>query len=112
VQWHRKTVDEDETGDQAKYIGLWGIWDKYVVSDGRAGLYFGIDWTQLAKVLVALNMYMGRWRMQGKFAMDGPAFAWGKFFVPEEGDGASDTDMVVSMFKTTMTVSRRIPSTV
>jgi hypothetical protein len=91
VQWHRKTVDEDETGDQAKYIGLWGIWDKYVVSDGRAGLYFGIDWTQLAKVLVALNMYMGRWRMQGKFAMDGPAFAWGKFFVPEDSDEASGT---------------------
>ncbi|KAI4921012.1 hypothetical protein J4E85_009127 [Alternaria conjuncta] len=82
LQWHRMTVDDGDIGDQAEYIVLWGIWHKYVVSDGRAGLYFGFDWTCLAKVLVALNVYMGRWRMQGKFAMDGPAFAWGKFFVP------------------------------
>jgi hypothetical protein len=82
LQWHRMTVDDDDIGDQAEYIVLWGIWHKYTISDGRAGLYFGFDWTSLAKVLVALNVYMGRWRKQGKFAMDGPAFAWGKFFVP------------------------------
>jgi hypothetical protein len=90
LHWHRKTVDDDQIGDQAKYIGLWDIWEKFVVSDGRAALYYGIDWTSLAKVLVALNIYMGRWRMQGKFAMDGPAFVWGKFFVPKSNDQASD----------------------
>jgi hypothetical protein len=90
LQWHQKTVGDVEMDDQAKYIGLWGIWGKYAVSDGRAGLYFGIDWSHLAKVLLALNLYMGRWRMQGQFAMDGPAFEWGKFFVPQGDDQVSD----------------------
>lgn len=86
LKWHRMTVDHDDIGYQAEYIVLWGIWHKYTVSDGKAAQYFGFDWTHVAKVLVALNVYMGRWRMQGKFAMDGPAFAWGKFFVPNDGD--------------------------
>jgi hypothetical protein len=91
LQWHRMTVDDDAIGDQAEYIVLWGIWHKYTVSDGRAGLYFGFDWPCLAKVLVALNIYMGRWRRQGKFAMEGPAFAWGKFFVSVGGREIPDT---------------------
>jgi hypothetical protein len=91
LQWHLNTVDEDQIGEQAKYLGLWGIWSRYVASDGRAGLYFDIDWPHLAKVLLALNMYMGRWRMQGKFAMDGPAFLWGKFFVPQGNDQIPDS---------------------
>ncbi|KAI0582515.1 hypothetical protein Ptr902_07221 [Pyrenophora tritici-repentis] len=83
LHWHALTVKDQDIGDQAKSLILWGIWDRYCASDGRAGLYFGFNWTQLAKVLVALNVYMGRWRMQGRFATDGPAFAWGKFFEPE-----------------------------
>lgn len=35
----------------------------------------------MAQVLVALNLYIGRWRMQGMFATDGPTFIWGRFFV-------------------------------
>ena len=81
LKWHEETIDGEDMEGQAKYLVLWGIWDKYVISDGRASLYFGFDWSHLAKVLLALNMYMGRWRMQGRFAMDGPAFVWGKFFV-------------------------------
>jgi hypothetical protein len=91
LKWYRMTVDDDDIGNQAEYIVLWGIWHKYTVSDGKAGEYFGFDWTCLAKVLVSLNVYMGRWRMQGKFAMDGPAFAWGKFFVPNGSRHMLDT---------------------
>ncbi|KAG9188197.1 hypothetical protein G6011_02120 [Alternaria panax] len=90
LKWHRMTVDDGDIGRQVEYIVLWGIWHKYTVSDGKAGDYFGFDWTCLAKVLVSLNVYMGRWRMQGKFAMDGPAFAWGKFFVPNDSRGILD----------------------
>ncbi|CAN9325183.1 unnamed protein product [Alternaria alternata] len=84
-------VSSGSMRNQAEYIVLWGIWHKYTVSDGKAGEYFGFDWTCLAKVLVSLNVYMGRWRMQGKFAMDGPAFAWGKFFVPNDSRCVLDT---------------------
>ncbi|KAF1944709.1 hypothetical protein EJ02DRAFT_85850 [Clathrospora elynae] len=87
LQWHKETVlDDEEQGEQTAYISLWGIWNKYVVTNGKAGLYYGFGWTQMGKVLVALNLYIGRWRMQGQFAMEGPAFVWGKFFV-SEGDG-------------------------
>ncbi|RAQ99178.1 hypothetical protein DDE82_008533 [Stemphylium lycopersici] len=86
LKWHGETIGSEEVEGQAKYLALWGIWDKYVISDGRARLYFGFDWPHLAKVLLALNMYMGRWRMQGRFAMDGPAFVWGKFFVTESAE--------------------------
>ncbi|CAE7218157.1 hypothetical protein PTTW11_11001 [Pyrenophora teres f. teres] len=87
LHWHALTVRERDVGDQAKLLVLWGIWDRYCASDGRAGLYFGFNWTHVAKVLVALNLYMGRWRMQGRFATDGPAFAWGSFFELEETGG-------------------------
>jgi len=99
LHWHALTVQDQDIGDQAKSLVLWGIWDRYCASDGRAGLYFGFDWTHLAKVLVALNVYMGRWRMQGRFAVDGPAFTWGKFFGPETQvpDGAeTDEEELVS----------------
>jgi hypothetical protein len=83
LTWHRRTVRDGETGEQAMYLPLWGIWAKFVGTDGQAGLYFGFEWTHVAKVLVALNVYMGRWRMQGRFAVDGPAFVWGKFFMSQ-----------------------------
>ncbi|KAF1831177.1 hypothetical protein BDW02DRAFT_64217 [Decorospora gaudefroyi] len=35
---------------------------------------------------LALNVYMGRWRMQGVFAVDGPAFD-GEFVLLFEGNG-------------------------
>ncbi|KAL7780252.1 hypothetical protein CFE70_010274 [Pyrenophora teres f. teres 0-1] len=97
LHWHALTVRERDVGDQAKSLVLWGIWDRYCASDGRAGLYFGFNWTHVAKVLVALNLYMGRWRMQGRFATDGPAFAWGSFFeleteTEEEHQLCSDVD--------------------
>jgi hypothetical protein len=83
LAWHRRTVRDGETDKQAMYLPLWGIWSKFVVTDGQVGRYFGFEWTHVAKVLVALNVYMGRWRMQGRFAVDGPAFVWGKFFMSQ-----------------------------
>lgn len=99
---HRNTVNE--VGDQEIYMPLWGIWRKFVMTKGRAELYYGFGWVDLAKVLVTLNLYIGRWRMQGRFATDGPAFVWGRFFVSRgliehvphllheapEGDNSSD----------------------
>ena len=40
LKWHRMTVDDDDIGNQAEYIVLWGIWHKYTVSDGKAGEYY------------------------------------------------------------------------
>ncbi|KAL6705921.1 hypothetical protein ACN47E_006200 [Coniothyrium glycines] len=79
LRLHGATVNE--TGDQELYMPLWGIWQRFAITKGKAELYYGFGWVDLAKVLVTLNLYIGRWRMQGRFATEGPAFVWGRFFV-------------------------------
>ncbi|KAF2853504.1 hypothetical protein T440DRAFT_390284 [Plenodomus tracheiphilus IPT5] len=83
LRLHSETVNK--VGGQESYMPLWKIWRKFEVTEGRAGAYYGFRWIEVAKVLVTLNLYIGRWRMQGMFATDGPTFLWGRFFVAQEG---------------------------
>jgi hypothetical protein len=70
--------------DQEMYTTVWGIWcRKYENPQNRhffAEDYYGYHWTDIGKVMVTLNLYIGRWREQGKFALEGPSLNWGKFF--------------------------------
>lgn len=91
---HLHSQTANKAGEQEMYMPLWKIWRKFEATDGRVGLYYGFRWLELAKVLVTLNLYIGRWRMQGMFATDGPTFVWGRFFVsagpsgpPKAGEG-------------------------
>lgn len=82
LRLHSETVNK--AGGQEMYMPLWKIWRKFEATEGRAGLYYGFRWIEVAKVLVTLNLYIGRWRMQGMFATDGPTFVWGRFFVSRD----------------------------
>ena len=69
--------------DQEMYTTLWGIWCRvYEIPQNQqwAEDYFGYHWTDIGKVMVTLNLYIGRWREQGKFALEGPSLNWGRFF--------------------------------
>ncbi|KAJ4334695.1 hypothetical protein N0V95_009108 [Ascochyta clinopodiicola] len=75
--------------DQEMYTTLWGIWVRKFGNPQNqhpAAYYYGFDWLDAGKVMVTLNLYIGRWREQGKFALDGPSLNWGKFF-DAEGTG-------------------------
>ncbi|OAL47193.1 hypothetical protein IQ07DRAFT_590052 [Pyrenochaeta sp. DS3sAY3a] len=77
------TIDSNAVTKQVvqEYMPLWGLWDKYKLSVKEAVLYYGFHATEIAKVIGALNLYIGRWRMQGGFAVSGPVFSWGHVFV-------------------------------
>ena len=90
---HSKTVNQ--TGDQEMYMPLWRVWIRFDTTQGRAGVYYGFGWMDVAKVLVTLNLYIGRWRMQGRLATDGPSFSWGRFFVSRGTEEVSTTTVCV-----------------
>lgn len=75
--------------DQEMYTTLWGIWCRKFGNPQNqhpAAYYYGFDWLDVGKVMVTLNLYIGRWREQGKFSLEGPSLNWGKFF-DAEGTG-------------------------
>jgi hypothetical protein len=75
--------------DQEMYTTLWGIWSRKFGNPQNqqpAAYYYGFDWLDVGKVMVTLNLYIGRWREQGKFALAGPSLNWGRFF-DAEGTG-------------------------
>ncbi|CAO2658038.1 Nn.00g072980.m01.CDS01 [Neocucurbitaria sp. VM-36] len=94
LQLYYDTVNTDRATDQVKdmYMPLWGLWAKYDVMKEKAAVYYGYQLTEVAKVLGALNIYIGRWRMQGGFAVDGPVFSWGWMFVVELARAKSALD--------------------
>lgn len=72
--------------DQEMYTTLWGIWcRKFAIPQNQhpSAYYYGFDWIDFGKAMVTLNLYIGRWREQGKFALEGPSLNWGKFFGAE-----------------------------
>ncbi|KAJ4985426.1 hypothetical protein SVAN01_09086 [Stagonosporopsis vannaccii] len=75
--------------DQEMYTTLWGIWCRKFGNPQNqhlAAYYYGFDWLDVGKVMVTLNLYIGRWREQGRFSLEGPSLNWGKFF-DAEGTG-------------------------
>lgn len=99
LQLHCVTsVDGDEAATRVgeMHRPLWGLWRKYDGDDDDGGLkgnaaavvYYGFRTSEVVDVLAALNIYIGRWRMQGEFALDGLVFNWGWMFVGEVVAGA------------------------
>ncbi|KAF3002371.1 hypothetical protein E8E13_000748 [Curvularia kusanoi] len=72
--------------DQEMYTTLWKIWGlkfENLQTRQKWEYYYDFDWIDFGKVMVTLNLYIGRWREQGKFALEGPSLNWGKFFGAE-----------------------------
>ena len=71
--------------DQEMYTTLWGIWERFesLENQPQAEYYYGFDWLDIGKVMVTLNLYIGRWREQGRFALNGPSNRWGRYFGAE-----------------------------
>jgi hypothetical protein len=74
-----------KTHDQEMYTTLWGIWERFDSPENQpqAEYYYGFDWLDIGKVMVTLNLYIGRWREQGRFALSGPSDRWGRYFGAE-----------------------------
>jgi hypothetical protein len=63
--------------------GLWKISVMFFNTDevvSRATGYYGWDMMDLIKVLVTLNVFIGRYRQQGQFSLIGPYFHWWRSF--------------------------------
>jgi hypothetical protein len=80
---YEATVDESVAPEV--YAPLWGITKRCAQGTGaeRAERYFGFRLTEVAKVLMALNLYIGRWR-GSKSPFEGQPFPWGRFLGVEE----------------------------
>ena len=63
------------------YDDLWQIVDRYTNSSSLTQAREYYPWTggDLYKVLVTLNIYIGRWRKQGQSALEGPFLPWGDY---------------------------------
>ena len=68
------------------YDHLWKMVDQYSTAAGmnQARNYYPWDGEDLYKVLVTLNFYIGRWRKQGRFALQGPVLDWGLYVQTSE----------------------------
>jgi hypothetical protein len=47
--------------------------------EGSGRQYYPWSFDELCKMLVTLNIFIGRFRRQGRFALDGPILNWGKY---------------------------------
>ncbi|KAF2246699.1 hypothetical protein BU26DRAFT_606901 [Trematosphaeria pertusa] len=79
---------------QHVHDGLWGISERYLVNFGNPSTNYGersYGWKMddVWKVLATLNLFIGRYRQQGNFALDGPYHAWWVYF-QEAGDFRHD----------------------
>jgi len=85
---HLYDVTVDDACEQDVYASAWGIWKRFNlnVHSGRAERYYGFCWDEVTKVLVALNLYIARWRGSAN-GLEGRAFEWGRY-LGVEGDGA------------------------
>lgn len=74
-----------EAWQQELYTSLWEVWKKYREDEDAAVAegYYGYDRVDVAKVLVAVNLYIGRWREQGQFSLVGRSMRWGRDFGAE-----------------------------
>jgi hypothetical protein len=66
----------------AVYVRLWGIAKRFEMNQG-ADEYFGFGWDAVQRVLIALNLYIGRWRGSGS-PWEGRVFMWGRYLGGEE----------------------------
>jgi hypothetical protein len=63
------------------YVHLWRIVGNYVLrQDEETGEnYYPWGTEDICKVLITLNLCIGRIRKQGRFALEGPVLNWGKY---------------------------------
>lgn len=75
-----------QTGPEGKvYEKLWGIARRYAIGQlGKVEKYYGFKWEEIRKILVALNMYIGRWRGTAN-PFEGRLFRWGSYLDVKEG---------------------------
>jgi hypothetical protein len=69
------------------YPDLWRITEKFEpkLREWATGYY---PWKQehLQMVIVTLNLFIGRYRKQGQFALGGPFLNWGRYIQPEQAE--------------------------
>lgn len=78
LELYKLTVDESVESEI--YAPLWGITKRCALNADAQGVekYYGVSWAEIAKVLIALNLYIGRWRgSTSPFA--GRPFEWGRY---------------------------------
>ncbi|EAT81263.1 hypothetical protein HBI56_106620 [Parastagonospora nodorum] len=67
------------------YEKLWGIARRYAIGQlGKVEKYYGFKWEEIRRILVALNVYIGRWRGTAN-PFDGRLFRWGSYLDVKEG---------------------------
>lgn len=84
LKLYEETVNAEYDGEV--YEGLWGIAKRYAISQlPKLEKYYGLRWEEIKNVLVALNLYIGRWR-GGTSPLEGRVFRWGSCLGNEDID--------------------------
>lgn len=88
------------------YPHLWHIMGVYSAmkrsNNAAERVYYPWKKDDLCKVLVTLNLYIGRYRSQGELALDGPILDWGKYIDVdhEEQEPPSDVPRWIERLQT------------
>jgi hypothetical protein len=78
LELHDVTVALGTSGEEGEV----GIAKRYETNAG-AEEYFGVGWDAVQRVLMALNLYIGRWRGSGS-PWEGRVFMWGRYLGGKE----------------------------
>jgi hypothetical protein len=69
------------------YPSLWRITEKFEPKLREwARRYYPWEQEHLQMVIVALNLFIGRYRKQGHVALEGPFLNWGKYIQSEQAE--------------------------
>jgi hypothetical protein len=67
------------------YEKLWGIAKRYSIGQlVKVEKYYGFKWEEIKRVLMALNVYIGRWRGSTS-PFEGRMFRWGSYVEVKDG---------------------------
>ncbi|PSN71755.1 hypothetical protein BS50DRAFT_235362 [Corynespora cassiicola Philippines] len=86
LEMHSETsVDAEERGYLC--LHLWHISDRYVTQHDAIRVKGYYPWTaeELNRMLVTLNLFIGRYRAQGGFRLSGPHLDWARYYQTETG---------------------------
>lgn len=81
LQLHSETMLPERTMSKYLYPHLWHIVGNYSTRrDPRTNeSYYPMEPEDVCRVLVTINIYIGRYRSQGQFSLVGPIMNWGRY---------------------------------
>jgi hypothetical protein len=103
LEMHSETMlPGRRASDRYLYPHLWHIVPNYGVleDDASDGAYCPWKKEDICNVLVTLNLYIGRYRSQGGFALDGDILDWGRYIHVDDDEALFDVPHWIERLQT------------